>query len=141
LKYPPVLSKFRPADVDPTFLPVFGRALTKSEQGIQQQGKMHHALYLLGIDPIHIFARNSIYPSYVEKKPKRMLSKGEKESFWNRSHEYLMRLLALAKRKYQLEVSHAYKNPSKTSYDRIVQLNLAWEFVEKMFAKKGYKLP
>ena len=52
-----------------------------------------------------------------------------------------MRLLALAKRKYQLEVSHAYKNPSETSYDRIVQLNLAWEFVEKMFAKKGYKLP
>ena len=102
---------------------------------------MHHALYLLGIDPIYVFARNSIYPAYVDKTHKRMLSKGEKESFWNRSPEYLMRLLALAKRRYQLEIAHAYENPSETSYNRIVQLNLAWEFVEKMFEKRGYKLP
>jgi hypothetical protein len=159
IKNPPVLSKFRPANIDPN-ITVYDRTtkrfiklapediendtsriikLQKLKNFIKRNDKIETpepprtttvqtALYLLGID------RSTIYSTSRE---------GGKETklFWERSPDYLWRLLELAKRRYELEIKHAHNIANKGgSQKRTAQLNTVWALIREMFARRGYKL-
>jgi len=147
LEYPPVLSKFRPSNIDPN-IPVYDASskfdiksknniklprhnYTKSEKEKFKQNptvrstSIQTALFLLGIDDRIL--KNKTGDRSV-KKP-----------FWKRSPEYLWNLLELAKRRYELEISHAHPDVGGNS-KRASQINSAWNLVKKLFAKHGYKL-
>jgi len=111
-KYPIVLTKFKPADIDPD-IKLYDKSIIQT------------ALYLLGID------KKTLAASAGSKKGEGL--------FWKKSPEYLWSLLELAKRRYELEISHAH--PDKGGdIKRAAQLNAAWSLVKKLFAKRGFTL-
>jgi hypothetical protein len=111
-KYPIVLTKFKPADVDPD-IKLYGKSVIQT------------ALYLLGIN-------KKILASTAGSK------KGE-GLFWKKSPKHLWSLLELAKRRYELEIAHAHPDRGG-NVKRAAQLNAAWSLVKKLFAKHGYIL-
>lgn len=142
LKYPPVLSKFRPANVDPN-IPVYDysdRHTTKQNdykrkhQPIPQDRKLelkplkttriHQALELLGVDKHILYSVDGKATGH----------------FWDRSPEYLWKMLELAERRYQLEIAHAHPDKPGGDFKRAAQINAAWALIQRFFAKHGYKL-
>jgi len=117
LKYPPVLSKYRPADIDPNFVPVYGTTSGK------KSGSIQIAFQMLGVP------RETIAP-YETKK-----------TFWNRKTEWLWSMLELAQRRYEWEMkfNHPDKNPN-VHPNRPTQITGAWKFIKNQFAKHGYVL-
>ena len=77
LKYPPIISKFRPSTIDPNYEPDY-----RSPKG--NRGSIGIALETLGIDS-----------SVIRGK-----------TIWDRPPEKIWSLLELAKRRYELEISH-----------------------------------
>jgi hypothetical protein len=156
IENPPVLSKFRPSDIDPN-IPVYDKItkrivapapedmnlkipnISKPKRfGIDNDKKVPipptkfttigTALYLLGIDPSVIYSNS--HPGGKETK-----------FFWDRSPDYLWRMLELAKRRYELEIKHSHSIANKGgSQKRASQLNTVWALVKRMFAKRGYAL-
>jgi len=144
LKYPPVLSKFRPSDVDPD-IPVYDRSdqhadkqdrekvqlnipksAKKVNRHIPKTTHIQQALELLGIN------RQAIGTNPGGKNYK---------AFWKRSPDLLWRILELAKRRYELEISHAHPDNKATgNIKRAMQLNAAWKLIQRFFANHGYEL-
>jgi DNA-binding CsgD family transcriptional regulator len=156
-KLPLMPSKFQPSNIDPT-IKVYNpltlrdmtpfereqkikaiRAMRKSQRLSQRDNpsqepkktvpppvvkstSIQTALWLLGID------RNAI--------TNQNMASG---SFWNRPPEHLWNLLALAKRRFELEIVHAHPDRGG-DVRRAVQLNAAWHLVKKLFARRGYVL-
>src|ERR1039458_2165480 len=149
IENPPVLSKFRPADIDPD-IPVYDRMRKKilapaPEDVIAKMPDIPRprprlkrfgnkripipttkitpigtALYLLGIDPSVLYTSSA--------------SRGGKQTkkFWDRSPEYLWRMLELAKRRYELEIKHSHNIANKGgSQKRASQLNIVWALVKR----------
>jgi len=142
LTNPPMISKFKPADIDPN-IPVYDKATKhnlkdtpdfkkvyipkpststeKPKPPVSRTSTIQTALSLLGIDEKEI---------YGQKKD---------NSFWDRPSEYLWTMLELAKRRYDLEIIHAH--PDQGGYPkRAVQLNAAWRLAKKLFSKHGYTI-
>jgi len=111
LKNPPMISKFRPATIDPNYEPDY-----RSSKG--NRGSIAIALQTLGIDP-----------SVIRGK-----------TIWDRPPEKIWSLLELAKRRYELEISHAHPDRPGGNTTRARQMNAAWKFVKEKFAQNGYEL-
>ena len=113
LKYPPVVSKFKPANIDPNVRYVYQ---TTTGKGINATIKT--AFKVLGVDP-------------------RILNKNY--SFWKARDEWLWTMLELAKKRYDYEISHAHPDRGG-NVNRAKQINIAWKFIKDMFKKRGYEL-
>ena len=144
LKYPPVLSKFKPSSIDP-HIPVHDAAPerpdkekmynygpTRSSMDVSKEKppiipkkktSIQTALQILGID------NRIIVPSQSSNPP----------IFWNRSPSYLWNMLELAKRRYELEILHAHPDMGGDPL-RASQLNSAWRLIQRIFEKHGYNL-
>jgi len=145
LEQPPMLSKFRPANIDPN-IPVYDKtakrdippadfkpkiSIPRSKSPFAKKlppppvksTSIQTALHLLGID------RNII-------APRNLKSSG---SFWSYPPEHIWKLLSLAKRRYELEIAHAHPDRGG-DMKRAAQLNAAWKLVKKLFARRGFEM-
>lgn len=152
---PVIPSKFRPANIDPN-IPVYDKQVKRDMSPVEREAEkekikamraslpprqagatqtkrvpppvtrttpIQTALWMLGID------RNAITNQNIA-------SGG---SFWNRPSTHLWNLLALAKRRFELEIAHAHPDRGGDTR-RAAQLNAAWTLVQKLFARHGYVL-
>jgi DNA-binding CsgD family transcriptional regulator len=141
LKYPPMLTKFRPANIDPN-IPVYdpiqrnrsaeppaprpklppGTPTKKLPPPVVRSTSVQTALYLLGID------KSAITPPAISG------------SFWNRPSSYLWNLLELAKKRYEYEIRAAHPDLPGGNVKRAQQLTAAWRIVKELFKRRGYSL-
>jgi len=144
-KFPLVPSKFKPADIDPD-IPVYNAA-SKRNTAVDDEPKPKVSLpKMSNADrkklPPPIFRTTSIQTALqllgIDKRA--ITPPDEKGSFWERSPTYLWNLLGLAKRRYDLEISHAHPDKTGGDYRRAAQLNAAWTLIKKLFARRGYDI-
>jgi len=139
---PMMISKFRPSNIDPE-IPVYNAA-SKRDMGGEEtpkvpQAKMSYANYkklpppVVRTTPI----QTALQLLGIDKKV--VTPNAMQGSFWNRPSSYLWNLLDLAKRRYELEISHAHPDRGGDPR-RAAQLNMAWDLVKKLFARRGYEL-
>lgn len=144
LKHPPVLSKFRPANVDPN-IPVYD----PSTRTVAAEPKVSTPKIFAPIGTARRAARPPVRATSIQTalellgidrkiiSPASQLSFG---SFWNRPSSHLWKILELAKRRYELEIAHAHPDKPTGNVLRAQQLNSAWRIIKRMFAARGYEL-
>jgi hypothetical protein len=125
-KYSLVLSKYRPANIDPS--------LTNPSRVI------HKALEFLGIDKKVIRVNSGCKGASGRKMRSLMgLTKNGSNRFWDRKEDFLWGVLDLAATRYKYELWAAH--PDRGGSDkRMAQINESWDIVRGQFAKRGYIL-